>query len=54
VAAARRYYNALVERYATVLQSFPTVVIAPAMGFRPAEYFKANEARSVPAVDVGE
>lgn len=54
VAAARRYYNALVERYATLLQIFPNAAIAPPMGFRPAEYFKADGARSTPAVDVGE
>lgn len=55
VASARRYYNALVERYATTLQSFPTVVVASTLRFRPAEYFKAEgAARILPGVGMGE
>ena len=52
VSLARRYYNALVERFNTSVQQIPAVLIAGPMGFRPAEYFKAAEAdRDVPAVD---
>lgn len=55
IASARRYYNALVERYATLRQTFPTVMVATPLGFKAAEYFKAEgEDRSTPAVEVGE
>lgn len=55
IASARRYYNALVERYATALQSFPTAAVAGAMGFRPAEYFKAEgDVRTAPGVGSSE
>ncbi|MBI2168399.1 MAG: LemA family protein [Actinobacteria bacterium] len=42
IASARRYYNALVERYATLRQTFPNNAIAAPAGFRAAEYFKAS------------
>jgi LemA protein len=52
VSFARRYYNALVEKLNTAIQTFPTVLIAGAFGFKPAEFFKAGEAaRTVPTVD---
>ncbi|HLG00576.1 MAG TPA: LemA family protein [Acidimicrobiia bacterium] len=51
IASARRYYNALVERFATLRQSFPNVIIAGPLGFRAAEYFKAEgDDRSTPSV----
>lgn len=55
IAAARRYYNALVERYATAIQSFPTVLLSRPLGFRGAEYFQVEgETRATPTVDVRE
>jgi LemA protein len=52
VSFARRYYNALVEKLNTAIQTFPTVLVAGPFGFKPAEFFKAGEAaRTVPTVD---
>ena len=52
ISFARRYYNALVEKLNTSIQTFPTLVLAGPFGFKPAEFFKAGEAaRIVPAVD---
>jgi LemA protein len=52
VSFARRYYNALVEKLNTAIQTFPNVLIAGPLGFKPAEFFKAGEAaRTVPTVD---
>lgn len=54
ISFARRYYNALVEKLNTSIQTFPNVLIAGPMGFKPAEYFKAGEgARTVPDVNFG-
>ncbi|HUH07969.1 MAG TPA: LemA family protein [Egibacteraceae bacterium] len=54
ISFARRYYNALVQQLNTRLQSFPTLLVAGLLGFRPAEYFKADEAdRAVPAAEFG-
>lgn len=44
---ARRFYNGSVRQYDTELQRFPAVLIARALGFRPAEFFAAEaEARA--------
>ena len=52
ISFARRYYNALVEKLNTSIQTFPTLVLAGPFGFKPAEFFKAGEAaRTVPTVD---
>jgi LemA protein len=54
ISFARRYYNALVEKLNTAIQTFPNVLIAGPLGFKPAEFFKAGEAaRTVPSVDFG-
>jgi len=42
ISFARRYYNALVERLNTAIQRFPTLLVAGPLGFRTAEYFKAD------------
>jgi LemA protein len=42
IAFARRYYNAQVRSFNTRQESFPAVVVARALGFRPAEYFQAD------------
>jgi LemA protein len=49
LAAARRYYNATVYRFNTLLQSFPTLVVARAFRFREREFF-ATDQREAPAV----
>ena len=52
ISFARRYYNALVEKLNTSIQTFPNVLLAGPFGFHPAEFFKAGEAaRTVPTVD---
>jgi LemA protein len=49
VSAARRYYNGRVRLYHTARESFPAVLVASSLGFRPAEYFQAErEEREVP------
>jgi LemA protein len=49
---ARRFYNAQVRDYNTALQTFPTVVLAGAMGFTSSQYFEveAPSDREVPKV----
>ncbi len=45
---ARRYYNGAVRVYNTLLQSFPTLLVARRFGFTPARFFElplATEAR---------
>ena len=54
ISLARRYYNALVENLNTSIQTFPNVLVAGPLGFKPAEFFKAGDAaRTVPTVDFG-
>ncbi len=36
---ARRYYNATVREYNSLIQSFPAILIARALGFRKESYF---------------
>jgi LemA protein len=43
IAYARQYYNDMVYRYNTKVQSFPTSVIANMFGFREREYFQAED-----------
>jgi LemA protein len=49
---ARRFYNGQVRDYNTALQTFPTVLLAGAMGFTSSEYFEveAPTDREVPKV----
>jgi LemA protein len=49
LAAARRYYNATVYRYNTVLQSFPSLIVAQALRFHEREFFE-TDTRDAPAV----
>jgi LemA protein len=44
IAAARRYYNNVVQRYNTSQQTFPTTLVAGALGFRPREFFELDDA----------
>ena len=51
---ARRYYNAVVRDLNTLVQSFPSNLLASAMGFGERSYFQAEEAeRAVPRVEFG-
>ena len=49
---SRRFYNSQVRDYNTGLQTFPTVLLAGAMGFTASEYFEveAPSDREVPKV----
>ncbi len=49
---SRRFYNGQVRDYNTALQTFPTVLLAGAMGFTSSEYFEveAPSDREVPKV----
>jgi LemA protein len=49
---ARRFYNGQVRDYNTALQTFPTLLLAGAMGFTPSEYFEVESPtdREVPKV----
>src|SRR2546421_12458385 len=49
---SRRFYNSQVRDYNTGLQTFPTVLLAGAMGFTASEYFEveAPSDREVPQV----
>jgi LemA protein len=52
VAYARQFYNDSVLSYNTAIQKFPASLIANRMGFRPREYFEAEEgARQAPTVE---
>ena len=51
---ARQLYNDMVARYNTRQQVFPLNLVAPALGFRPADFFQMDAAeRAVPGVDLG-
>lgn len=51
IAAARRYYNSVVQTYNTGIQSFPAVLFAGVLGFHAREFFAAGEAeRATPQV----
>ena len=50
---ARRFYNGSVREYNTALQRFPALLIAPVLGFKPAEFFAAEvDARDNPEVQL--
>ncbi len=52
IASGRRFYNALVQKFNTMLQSFPSLIVGRLGGFKEQEYFEQNDenVRSVPAV----
>jgi len=53
VAYARRGYNTAVQAYDTMVQSFPTTMLAGAMGFHPRPYFQAQAgAEQAPRVNL--
>lgn len=45
VAAARRYYNAVVQRFNTKVQSVPTNIVARAGRFSPKAFFRVDDER---------
>lgn len=55
VANARRYYNAAVRDYNTMIHSFPSGLVAALGGFRPAEFFSIedNAERNAPQIGLG-
>jgi LemA protein len=50
ISAARRYYNATVMRFNTMVQSFPWLLFAGPFGFRAREFFSAEGDTAVPQV----
>jgi len=49
IAAARRYYNSVVQTYNSAIQSFPALLYAGLLGFRAREFFAADDSdRAVP------
>ncbi len=53
IAAARRYYNSVVQTYNSAIQSFPALLYAGLLGFRAREFFAAQDSdRAVPQVSV--
>jgi LemA protein len=50
---SRQHYNATVLEYNTSIATFPNLLIAGPLGFRPREFFDAEpEAAQVPSVDL--
>lgn len=51
---ARQFYNDIVTMYNTARETFPANMIAPGLGFKPAELFEltVEAERAVPAVDL--
>jgi LemA protein len=43
IAYARQFFNDVVNKYNTKIQSFPAVLIAKRMGFQEREYFEADD-----------
>ncbi len=43
---ARQHYNDVVSGYNAGLQQFPANMVANTFGFRPAEFFKLDEAEA--------
>jgi LemA protein len=48
IAAARRYYNATVLAYNNATQTFPSLLLAGAAGFRTREFFAADQSERGP------
>jgi LemA protein len=52
---ARRFYNGAVRIYNTRIETFPDMYVARPFGFRPSEFFDAdNVARAVPQIRMAE
>lgn len=46
---ARRFYNGAVRDYNTKIETFPSLVVARAAAFEPAEFFRSGEEQEAPA-----
>jgi len=44
---ARRFYNGAVQQYLTRIESFPDLIVARALGFRPEPFFETDERAAV-------
>ncbi len=55
IASARRYYNAVVRDFNTLRESFPTLLVANALGFQAGAYFELSDIaeRNAPATNLG-
>ena len=52
IAYARQFYNSNVMDFNTKIKVFPNVILAGILGFKPAEFFEAEEAeKKAPKVD---
>lgn len=52
---ARRFYNGSVREYNTALETFPTLLIAGVLAFKPAEFFAADaDARALVEVELNQ
>ncbi|MDP9250555.1 MAG: LemA family protein [Chloroflexota bacterium] len=50
---ARQHYNSTVRDFNTAIQTFPSVLVAGLLGFRPRDYFQIEEAdTAVPTVNL--
>lgn len=49
---ARRYYNATVRDINTAVETFPTLLVAGALGFHSEDYFEIEDASARAAVEV--
>ncbi len=47
LAVARRSFNGMVRAYNNMIQQFPIMLLAAALGFRPHEYFGVGEERQI-------
>ncbi|MBD3257169.1 LemA family protein [candidate division GN15 bacterium] len=47
IEAARRYYNAVVRDYNTSIETFPAVMFAAMLGFKPEDFFELDDAATV-------
>lgn len=43
ISYSRRFYNTIVQKFNIAVKTFPTVLIASLLGFKPADFFEANE-----------
>ena len=46
---ARRFYNGAVRDYNTKIETFPSLIVARATAFEPAEFFRSGEEQEAPA-----
>jgi LemA protein len=44
---ARRFYNGAVKQYLTRIESFPDLIVARALGFRPEPFFETDDRAAV-------